>query len=127
MLRSLFSMVAALILSVTLSYAQNPVITKPFPVNSLNNVSTTIAVTNTFQSLWAADTSTTGRSSCAIQNKGTADPMYVYFGAIAGATIAKSIKLVTNAVLNCSVFGVVLRDQVSITGTATDAFYAASQ
>lgn len=120
-------MMIILIVSIVNGLAQNPVITQPYPVNSLNNVSTTITVTNTFQSLWIADLSPTGRSSCAIQNKGTADPMYVYFGAIAGATIARSVKLVTNAVLNCSVFGIVLKDQVSITGTSGDAFYAAQQ
>lgn len=115
-----------LIVGIVNALAQQPVITKAYGVTT-SNVSSTIAVTNTFQSLWIADTSTTGRSSCAIQNKGTADPMYVYFGAIAGATIAKSIKLTTNAVLNCSVFGAILKDQVSITGTSGDAFYAAQQ
>lgn len=115
-----------LIVGISNGFAQQPVITKAYPVTSSNS-SSTIAVTNTFQSIWIADTSTTGRSSCAIQNKGTADPMYVYFGAIAGATIGKSIKLTTNAVLNCSVFGAILKDQVSITGTSGDAFYAAQQ
>lgn len=115
-----------LIVGIPVAFAQNPVVTKAYGVTS-SNASSTIAVTNTFQSIWAADTSSTGRSSCAIQNKGAADPMYVYFGAIAGATIGKSIKLVTNAVLNCSVFGAILKDQVSITGTATDAFFAAQQ
>lgn len=115
-----------LLLSVGIVVAQNPVITQPYPVTS-SNASSTIAVTNTFQSIWAASTANTGRSSCAIQNKGATDPMYVFFGPIADATIAKSVKLTSSTMVNCSVFGVILRDQISITGTATDAFFAAQQ
>lgn len=106
--------------------SQAPVITQPYGVTS-SNVSSTITATNTFQSLWVASTTAIGRVSCAVQNKGTADPMYVYFGAIAGATIAKSVKLTTNTMMNCTVFGMVLKDQVSITGTSGDAFFAAQQ
>lgn len=119
-LAALFCLVATLVV------AQAPVITQPYGVTSVN-ASGTIAVTNTFQSIFAASTGLTGRVSCAVQNKGAADPMYVYFGAIAGATIAKSVKLTTNTMMNCTVFGMILKDQVSITGTATDAFFAAQQ
>lgn len=115
-----------LLLLRNVAQSQAPVITQPYGVTS-SNVSSTIAVTNTFQSLWTASTATTGRVSCAIQNKGAADPMYVYFGAIAGATIAKSVKLTTSTMVNCTVFGMVLKDQVSITGTSGDAFFAAQQ
>lgn len=117
---------AAVLLMLRGAQSQAPVITQPYGVVSSNS-SGTIAVTNTFQSIWTASTATTGRVSCAIQNKGAADPMYVYFGAIAGAAIAKSVKLTTSTMMNCTVFGMVLKDQVSITGTSGDAFFAAQQ
>jgi len=88
------------------------------------NLSGTIAVTNTFQSI---QVSTAGRNGCLIQNQSTTDPMWVYFGAIAGATKAKSFELDTShgLAISCSVGGLgVLTDQVSITGTGTDGFTA---
>ena len=88
------------------------------------NLSGTIAVTNTFQSIQA---STAGRNGCLIQNQSTTNPMYVYFGAIGVATKAKSFILDTahGLAISCSVGGLgVLTDQVSITGTAADGFTA---
>jgi hypothetical protein len=109
--------------SVSMSLAQSPVTTYPYGVTSHND-STTVASTNTFQSIWIASGSNTGRSGCAIQNNGSAT-MYVYFGPIANATTPNSIKLSTGQSLNCeTVGGVVIKDQVSITGTSGDRFYA---
>lgn len=92
------------------------------------NLSGTISVTNTFQSIQA---STAGRNGCLIQNNSTANEMWVYFGAIGGATKGKSFGLppgtstAPGGSISCSVGGLgVLTDQVSITGTATDAFTA---
>lgn len=110
----------------TIALAQNPVITQPYPVSSNANASSTIAVTNTFQSIFAADTTKTGRVACTIQNTGT-NPMYVFFGAIASATIATSVKLTAGQATTCNNNPVVLKTQVSITGTATETFYAAAQ
>lgn len=89
-----------------------------------SNLSSTIAVTNTFQSI---QVSTGGRNGCLIQNQSTTDPMWVYFGAIGGATKAKSFELDSThgLAISCSVGGLgVLTDQVSITGTSTDGFTA---
>ena len=107
-------------------FAQSPVITKPYGVTS-GNVSSTIVSTNTFQSIWVASTIVnTGRTSCTIVNYGT-HTMYVFFGPIANATLTNSIQLAANQAAYCNVGNVILKDQVSITGTAGDAFFAAQQ
>lgn len=109
-------------LVVPAAMAQTPVVTQPQPRAS-GNASSTIAVTNTFQSIWAANTA---RTSCLVQNNGS-NAMYVFFGPLASATTGASVKLAAGVGVNCSVNGIVLSDQVSITGTATDAFFAAQQ
>jgi hypothetical protein len=85
------------------------------------NASGTIAVTNTFQSLQAAKG---GRNGCLVQNNGS-HTMWVYFGPIASATAGTSYVLSAGASISCAVGGLgVLIDQVSITGTSADAFFA---
>jgi hypothetical protein len=113
--------------------AQEPgtVITKPYPINNLDNQSSTIAVTNTFQLVFAAQANVSGRTACTIQNTGT-NPMYVYFGAtqssvLAEATIAKSIKLIAGQAAQCNTDDIVIKNAVWITGTATETYYAAQQ
>lgn len=119
-----------LALYVTSAEAQTPpvnlVTTAPLGVLSHND-SGTIAVTNTFQSIWTASTNNRGRASCTVQNNATTNTMYVFFGPIASATIAKSVKLAVGQPVSCIIGGVVLQDQVSITGTSGDAFFAAQQ
>jgi hypothetical protein len=88
------------------------------------NAAGSIAVTSTFQSI---QVSTAGRNGCLIQNQSTTNPMWVYFGAIGGATKAKSFLLDSThgLAISCSVGGLgVLTDQVSITGTAADLYNA---
>lgn len=89
------------------------------------NVSSTIAVTNTFQSVITANTNF-NRTGCTLQNNGS-NTMYVFFGPIASATLAKSVKLAVGQSVNCNSAPVTLNDQVSITGTATEAYFAAYQ
>jgi hypothetical protein len=108
--------------------AQQPVITQPYAVVSVN-ASGTIASTGVFQSIWTALTTNPNspkRASCTVQNNGT-HTMYVFFGPIASATTGTSVALAAGQAVNCSVGGTVLQDQVSITGTSTDAFFAAQQ
>jgi hypothetical protein len=107
--------------------AQQPVYTVPLRAPT-KNLSGTIAVTNTFQSIAAADVSTQrGRVGCQVQNNGS-NPMYVYFGPVASALTSTALSLAVGATLTCSTgSGGVLTDQVSITGTAGDAFYAGFQ
>lgn len=110
----------------SLAQAQSPVITQPYGVTTHND-SSTIAVTNTFQSIWTASTNTRGRAGCTVQNNSASAAMYVFFGAIASATTGKSVKLAAGQAVSCNSGGTVLQDQVSITGTSGDAFYAAQQ
>lgn len=122
MKRLLLGLVLAL--GVSFAFAQSPVTTVPYGVTSSHN-SNSVTSTNTFQSVFAASTGNTGRSGCIIQNNGS-NTMYVYFGPIANAVTNDSVKLSTSQSLNCeSVAGVVVKDQVSITGTSGDRYYAA--
>lgn len=85
------------------------------------NLSGTIAVTNTFQSIQAL---TAGRKGCLIQNN-SARNMYVFFGTMASATLTNTYILAAGTSISCAVGGLgVSTDQVSITGTATDAYFA---
>lgn len=104
----------------------NPVTTMPYGVISHND-SGTIAVTSTFQSIWAASANNRGRAGCTVQNNSASNVMYVFFGPIASATTGKSVKLSVGQSVACLVGGIVLQDQVSITGTSGDAFFAAQQ
>lgn len=110
--------------------------TNPLPVNATvsasvavapltsTNLSGTVAVTNTFQSI---QVSTAGRNGCTVQNNDT-NSMWVFFGAIGSATKAHSIVLAAGQALSCAVGGLgVLTDQISITGTSTGVFFAAVQ
>jgi len=88
------------------------------------NASGTIAVTDTFQSIWAAQNGPSApRTNCLIQNNDS-NNMWVYFGPIASATKATSVVLAPGQALNCATSGIVATSQVSITGTATGTFYA---
>jgi hypothetical protein len=91
------------------------------PVTS-NNLSTTVASTNTFQSI---QVSTNNRIGCTIQNNG-ANAMWVYFGPIAKATKSTSVQLAVGQSVSCQLPNLqyVIKDQVSITGTSGDAFFA---
>lgn len=111
-----------LIASVSLSLAQSPVITQPYGATVLNS-SSTIASTNTFQSIWAASTSKTGRVDCIIQNNGSAS-MFIFFGAMVNATTPNSLTLTSGSIFKCGNNGTILKDQISITGTSGDNFFA---
>lgn len=126
MKRLLFVLVGLLI--ATAAWGQTPVRTWPSTALS-TNASSTISSTGVFQSIWTANSisgSSKQRSACTIQNNG-ANTMYVFFGPIASATTAKSIALAIGQACYCNNGGTVLQDQVSITGTSGDAFYAAQQ
>lgn len=129
----IFFIIAALLFFPQLASAQEKVITKPYLAETTNVPSGTITATGTFQSIFAASATPNAqggagavRSACTVQNNG-ANTMFVYFGPIANATTAKSAQLAPTQSLNCNVGGVVLSDQVSITGTTGDSFYAAQQ
>jgi hypothetical protein len=93
------------------------------------NLSGSIAVTGTFQSIQKKNLS---RIGCAIQNQGTnasSDTMWVYYDPTnstncSAATKAGSFTLIPGQPLNCNIGTIVLNDQVCITGTGGDSFAA---
>lgn len=124
-MKRLLIIIAGLLLGVSFAYSQTPVVTQPYGVTSFNS-SGSISVTNTFQSVFAASGINTGRNACMIQNNGTHN-MYVYFGPIANAITPSSVTLAAGASIQCNAGDVVLKDQVSVTGTSGDKFFAAQQ
>ena len=125
-MKKLFISFAILIASYLLAFAQSgpgtPVITKSFNIPSFNS-SGSISSTNTFQSIFAANVS---RMACTVQNLGTHN-MIVFFGPIASAISPSSVTIGPLQSVQCNSGGIVLQDQVSITGTSGDQFYAAQQ
>jgi len=111
-----------LIVGASFAYAQSPVITQPYQ-STISQSSLTIGVTNTFQSLWAANTAGIGRVDCIIQNNGAAS-MYIYFGPIANATTPNSLILTSGSIFKCANSGVMSKDQISVTGTAGQRLFA---
>lgn len=107
------------------SYAQSPVITQPYPSASHND-SGRITTTNTFQSIWPASTNTRGRAGCLVQNI-SIHTEYIFIGPIASALTATSLQLAANDTFSCNQGGIVLNDQISITGTSTDLYFAVQQ
>lgn len=104
--------------------AQQPVITYQYPgASALGNG--TIAVTNTFQSVFSTSLL---RKGCLIQNLGS-HTMFVFFGAIGGASSSAAFSLPSSAAapFSCNSGGTVLTDQISVTGTAGDIFSAIQQ
>lgn len=87
------------------------------------NVSSTITATNVFQSVIAA---TVNRMDCVVQNNG-ANSQWVFFGPIASASKGGAILLTPGQAVNCAHAGIVVEDQVSITGTIADTFMASWQ
>jgi hypothetical protein len=110
-----------------LAASELPVVTYP-QGRASKNVSSTIAVTNTFQSVIPAVVGGVAeqRASCTIQNNGT-HTMYVFAGPIASATLTNSIQLSAGQFFYCYAGVTVISDQISIAGTSGDAFYAAYQ
>jgi hypothetical protein len=105
----------------------NPVTTLPYTGAVTTNSSSTIGTGgSTFQSVFAAPTGNQRRNACVLQNNGT-HTMSVFFGPIASATTGNSVALSAGQSVQCNVGGIALQDQVSITGTSGDAFYAAQQ
>lgn len=96
------------------------------PVSS-TNLSGTIATTNTFQEISPQNNSRVG---CQLQNKtaGT-NTMWIYFDplndACATATKALSQTLAASITANCSAApGYVIKNEICITGTSTDTYFA---
>lgn len=85
----------------------------------------TIATTNTFQIALQPPAAPAVRRGCSIQNLGT-NNMFVNFGSATPAATT-SIKLIPGAIIRCDAGGIVLQDQINITGTSADTFVVLSQ
>lgn len=115
----ILSLIAFIFLIPTGSFAQGNIVTSPFGLTTPDNESSTIAVTNTFQTVFSA---TVGRKACTIQNNGT-NKMLVYFNSDS-AIAAKSITLNAGDRVYCDNNNTIIRTAVQITGTSGDAYYA---
>lgn len=118
-MKRLFLILALIIGASFSAYAQTPVITQTSKFSNAN-ASADISSTNTFQSIWSSNSN---RNDCVIQNNGAAS-MYIYFGAIASATTPNSLILAANGTFRCANSGIVVSDQISITGTSGQRFFA---
>jgi hypothetical protein len=126
----IFAAAAAAILAFAgiAALAQSPVLTQNSPLPELSNASGSVAVTNTFQSVFdanfAASTTGRGRSGCIIGNTGSTT-LWVHFGPIASATTPLSASLAQHDRITCNEMGgSVVQSQVSVTGTSGGTFFA---
>ncbi len=108
-----------LIAGASLALAQTPVVTQTSKFSNAN-ASAIIGATGAFQSIWLTNTN---RNDCIVQNNGAAS-MYIYFGTIASATTPNSLTLAANGIFRCANSGIVVNDQISITGTISQEFFA---
>lgn len=102
--------------------AQNIVVTTPSALTILP-LNLSITSSNAFQQVFPASTQTTGRIDCIIQNK-SSNNMFIHFGAPTGAISLDSITLAAGSTFRCANSGVVIKNQISIGGTAGDRFFA---
>ena len=112
-----------------LAFAQQPVTMFPVPLTT-TRASSTISVTNTFQSVFAAATpaaGSRGRSACQIVNN-SSTTLWVFVGPIASATTPTALSLAQNGQWDCELAaGAVVQDQISVTGTSGASFFAVAQ
>lgn len=110
----------------SLYWSQLQAIAQSYPIYPLTttNLAGSIVSGGTFQSIVVAGP----RNSCVVANNGSST-QWVFFGPIASATHAKSWPLSAGASVNCNVMGNagVITDQVSIDGSTSDTYYAATQ
>lgn len=114
---------------VPLAFGQSAVTTYPAGV-ATTNASSTITLSLTFQQVFAQNSS---RRNCVIQNT-SIGTMWVFFGSIGSAATATSFPLFPASAagqpggyISCASSGVVVTDQVSITGTTAATFTAVQQ
>lgn len=87
------------------------------------DASGTVATGGAFQSIIAANSS---RQGCLVQNPVSAtEPLYVFFGATANATTSNSFSLNPGQSISCNVGGLVLTDNIAVTGATTSHAFTA--
>lgn len=125
----------ALGLFIAPAQAQSPVETFPYPAGT-NHVDGTVAVSNTFQTVVPTALSVPknkSRKGCLIQNNGS-NTMWIFIGPAASGTKGASFTLipptagVQGGSFSCATgAGGVVQDEISLTGTSTEAFTASWQ
>lgn len=118
-MRRLLLSLVILLATASLAVAQTPVFTNTSKWSNAN-ASSSISSNNIFQSVWASNLF---RNDCIIQNNGAAS-MYIFFGPIASATTPHSLTLSSGSIFKCANSGLVSSDQISITGTSGQQFFA---
>lgn len=97
------------------------------PTVCSGNKSGTIGGTNIFQSVLLVPAGLR-RSACTVQNQSSVNNMWVFPGPPGLATERTSVVLLPGVVFYCATTsGGVIQDQISITGTSGDGFYASQQ
>ncbi len=135
---ALWLVIGVFVLFWAASYAraqEKPVTTFPLGVTS-SNVSGTIAVTDTFQSVFPVITTQRGRTNCTLVNYGT-HTMWVFEDSTSAGLAAsnvsvtttkgKSVQLAANQAYYCAQGGTTIKSAIFVAGTGTDAFYGAQQ
>lgn len=110
------------VIGASFAFAQTALAVRPY-ATTISNSSLTVTSTNVFQSIWNASIAPIGRTDCIIQNNGAAN-MYVYFGPIANALTTNSLTLASGSIFRCANSVVIIHDQISITGTSGQNFFA---
>lgn len=117
-MKHIFGLAAAILFLATSAQAQ-----QIQPAVASTVTSGAIAVTNTFQSVLAQSSL---RKGCLVQNTSAA-VMYLYLGTTANATLTNSFQLAAGASFNCTVGGITVGDQISLTGTATTSTFVVAR
>lgn len=120
-----FLSILLLVASFSIAIAQNPVVTTPSAL-TISPINASITSSSAFQSVLPASTATTGRIDCIVQNLSTTNRMYIYFGSASSALAlsTNSLTLAAGATFRCNNGGVVVKNQISLGGTAGDRFFA---
>jgi hypothetical protein len=111
--------------ALAIALCAGPALAAGAPPSTGTNVSSTVSVGGTFQSILVAS----NRLDCFVQNPVSAtETLFVFFGPIANATTANSVNLAAGQAVTCSSQGATASDQVSVTAaTSTHAFVAYSR
>ncbi len=102
--------------------AQGLVTTTPFQATSVIS-SNTVSVSGTYVT---AITSSATRRGCLLQNT-SANTLFLQIGTPTGATTPKSLQLLTKLFFNCASGGIVITDDINVSGVAGDTYVTVRQ
>lgn len=103
--------------------AQGLVTTTPFQATSVISPNT-VSATGTYVT---AITSSATRRGCLLQNT-SANTLFLWLGSITGITTPKGLQVLTKASFSCSMGGgIVITDDISVSGVAGDTYVIVRQ